>query len=210
MSTNEANIVPVDGNTGKQDTYRMQLGRYKKALEQGFYFEAMIIVYAMMEDRMRSFLYYIGAFRKPEDRKMNVTKTKGILRRLFYGSEEAAAGKKLDVNQISSKEYLIRATLRYVIDCEGTPEEAYLAVLKREYEGCLDLDGFLTTLDQIDEWRQYRNEIIHGLLNKNMTSLYADIREQVEAGMGYARFLDSQVKALKKKNRIRWEMRIPS
>ena len=80
-------------------------------------------------------------------------------------------------------------------------------MLKSEYEG-LDIGGLLTTLDQIDIWREYRNEIIHGLLNKNVTSVDAELKSKVEAGMEYARFIDSQVKALKKKNVIRNKMKI--
>lgn len=208
MNEQRKMIESVSDNKDKQATYRELIGRYKRALNQGFYFEAMIIVYAMLEDRMNSFLYYIGAFRNPEDKKMNVEKTKGFLRRLYYGSDELAAGKKLDINQITNKEKLIRATLQYVIECEEAPQEGYLAVLKSEYEGCLDMGGLLQTLDEINDWRRYRNEIIHGLLNKNLESLNADLGERVEAGMRYARFLDSQVKALKKKDMIRWMMRI--
>ena len=80
-------------------------------------------------------------------------------------------------------------------------------MLKSEYEG-LDIGGLLTTLDQIDAWRKYRNEIIHGLLNKNVTSVDSELKSKAETGMEYARFIDSQVKALKKKNVIRNKMKI--
>lgn len=70
------------------------------------------------------------------------------------------------------------------------------------------MDGFFNTLDHIDQWLKYRNEVIHGLFNKNAACLNESIREEVEAGMRYARFIDSQVKALKKKDAIRTKMRI--
>ena len=131
--------------------------------------------------------------------------TKAILRRLYFGSDEPAFGQKMDLGQISTKEKLIRNTLTWTLVDKGIPEETYLAVLKSEYEG-LDIGGLLTTLDQIDVWREYRNEIIHGLLNKNVTSVDAELKSKVETGMEYARFIDSQVMALKKKNVIRNKM----
>ena len=53
-------IDPVNDNKDKENTYRTNLRRYNKAMKEGFYFEAMLIDYAMMEDRLRSFLYHIG------------------------------------------------------------------------------------------------------------------------------------------------------
>ena len=207
MAGIEKQIAAVKDNAEKQEAYRKQLGRYRRALNNEFYFEAMLIVYAMIEDRLRSFLYYIGALHKADDPKLNVKQTKAILRRLYFGSDEAALGQKMKLGLISTKEKLIRNTLTWTLEYEGIPEETYLAVLKSEYEG-LDIGGLLTTLGQIDVWREYRNEIIHGLLNKNVTSVDAELKSKVEAGMEYARFIDSQVKALKKKNAIRNKMKI--
>ena len=208
MENDKKLIKAVNDRNDKKETYRQQMGKYKRAMSNGFYFEAMLITYAMIEDRMRSFLYYIGAFRREDDQNLNVSITKPLLRNLYYGSEENAKGKKLDINQISSKEHMIRVTLEWVAVQEGVPEEPYLAVLKKEYEGCLDIGGLLETLDDIAMWRNYRNEVIHGLLNKNLDSLNEELQEQVELGMQYARFIDAQVKALKKNDSIRKTMRI--
>lgn len=67
---------------------------------------------------------------------------------------------------------------------------------------------FWSAIDDVDTWRDYRNEIIHGLLNKNVNSVNADLKAKVEDGMSYARFIDSQVKALKHKDNIRKKMKI--
>ena len=208
MENDKKLIKAVNDRNDKKETYRQQMGKYKRAMSNGFYFEAMLITYAMIEDRMRSFLYYIGAFRREDDPNLNVSITKPLLRNLYYGSEENAKGKKLDINQISSKEHMIRVTLEWVAVQEGMPEEPYLAVLKKVYEGCLDIGGLLETLDDIAMWRKYRNEVIHGLLNKNLDSLNEELQEKVELGMQYARFIDAQVKALKKNDSIRKTMRI--
>lgn len=208
MMGKERQIAVVKDNSDKQVTYREQLGKYKRALNNEFYFEALLIVYAVLEDRMRSFLYYIGAVRRADSTKLNVSRTKSILRRLYFGSDEEAEGKRIDLTQISAKQQLIASTITWTLEYEGVPEESYLAILKDQYESCLNMDGFLSTLDAINDWRDYRNEIIHGLLNKNVESINAELKEQVEKGMGYARFVDSQVKALKRKDLIRKTMKI--
>lgn len=201
-------IEKVKDNKQKEYTYRQQMGRYKKALANDFHFEALMIVYSVMEDRLRSFLYYIGAVHRPDDLKLNVKQSKTILRAIYFGSESAAAGKRMDIKNISVKRNLIKNTILWSESFKGTPDNRYLASLKSEYEGCLDMGGMLQVLDDMEDWCNYRNELIHGLLNKNLASVDASIINRIEEGMEYARFLDSQVKALKKHDRIRKNNRI--
>ena len=48
----ERKIRPVTDGVDKEATYKTQIERYDKAVKNGFYFEAMLIVYAIMEDRL--------------------------------------------------------------------------------------------------------------------------------------------------------------
>lgn len=195
---NDRQIAPVSDNKDKQQTYRHQLGRYKIALREGFYFEAMLIVYAMIEDRLRSFLYYIGAIRKFDSSSLNVEKSKTQLRNLFSVDDP---NKKISINQYSVKSDLILKTLELIYNPELSDD--YLILLKDEYIRCVDIGGLRDVLTAANDWCKYRNEIIHGLLNKNVTSLDSEIHEKVEQGMAYGRFIDNQVKELKKRNAIR-------
>ena len=56
----ERKIISVNNNAEKAQTYRNLMSRYNKALKEGFYFEAMLIEYAMIEDRSLAFLYHCG------------------------------------------------------------------------------------------------------------------------------------------------------
>ena len=67
----------------------------------------------------------------------------------------------------------------------------------------VDIGGLLDTLDEIELWRKYRDEVIHGVLNKNMDSLDESLSAKVSEGMEYARFLDGEVKVLKRGNKTR-------
>ena len=54
----------------------------------------------------------------------------------------------------------------------------------------------------------YRNEIIHGLMNKKMDTLKVDLPRRCQEGMQLARALDSRVRIIKKGNRIRRNLKL--
>lgn len=97
---------------------------------------------------------------------------------------------------------IVKSTLKWSCDVIIETDNRYLLLLKQAYE-CLDVDGLLSTIDEMIKWKSYRKEVIHSLMNKNMDSLDADIAGKIEEGMAMARFMDDQVKILKKKNKIR-------
>ena len=86
---------------------------------------------------------------------------------------------------------------------ESVTDEKYLQTLRRQYRVNLDMNGLLNALDEIRAWCDYRNEIIHALMNKNIDSVDARLESQALKGMEIARYLDCQVKKKKKGNRIR-------
>ena len=63
-------------------------------------------------------------------------------------------------------------------------------------------------LADVGEWCKYRNEVIHCLLNKNISSVDEKLAEQAEHGFRLARDLDTQVRALQKGNVIRRRMNL--
>lgn len=194
-------INPVTDNQDKQRTYKTMISKYKTAIREGFYFEALLIDYSMIEDRLRSFCYYIGLLRNRDSYKIDVSKTKACIKSdiLEYSKEDK---KTVSISSISGKIQIVRSASVWASEVKLETEDKYLLTLKSELES-LDISGLLQTLDGIDEWRSYRNEIIHALMNKNLESIENKLLEQVEKGMEMARFIDSQVKILKKNNRIR-------
>lgn len=63
---------------------------------------------------------------------------------------------------------------------------------------CVDIEAALSTLDKLNIWCKYRNEIIHSVMTKNIDALYENLSELAQDGMEYARFLDAQVKCVKR------------
>lgn len=215
-------ISPVETMQEKYETYRAEMARLKGALQQGFYFEAMLIEYALLEDRLRSFVYHAGllqnrkashllpgknAVRKDFNRIAQRVKTW----KLEDGKETGNTSnfERLSVNKISDKIFIVRTIVLWSSELESLPDESrYLQALRGQCER-LDAAALLETLDGIDTWRVYRNEVIHSLMNKRMESVQQKLSEQVEQGVQLARQLDAQVTILKKNNRIRKAARLP-
>ncbi len=215
-------ISPVETMQEKYETYRAEMARLKVALQQGFYFEAMLIEYALLEDRLRSFVYHAGllqnrkashllpgknAVRKDFNRIAQRVKTW----KLEDGKEKGNTSnfERLSVNKISDKIFIVRTIVLWSCELESLPDESrYLQTLRGQCES-LDAAALLETLDAIDTWRMYRNEVIHSLMNKRMESVQQKLSEQVEQGVQLARQLDAQVTILKKNNRIRKAARLP-
>lgn len=194
----ERHIQPVGDNADKHKTYRTMLSRYRLAMKDGFYLEAILIDYAMMEDRLRSFVYYIGGLQDRNDLKVK-GKAKKYLKSMVLDYEPKGS---LGIMSISGKRRIACAVLHWEETSFSKDDDKYLKALRTDLEK-LDIGGLLDTLDKMDDWCIYRNECIHSIMNKNMDSLDAEIAQRAEDGMAYARYLDSQVKLLKKGNRAR-------
>lgn len=198
-------IKAVSGNKDKQRTYKENCAKYKKAIQEEFYFESMLITYAMIEDRLRSFLYHIGALNDRQSKSANCKKTKQQLRKIVSIYKR---GKKendsLGITNISGKIKIIRCTLEWASTVNGGYEDdKYLMALKNHYEGNIDIYEMLETLEELCNWLDYRNEIMHALLNKNIDSLHSKLKERTLQGMELARKIDIFVSRVKRRNYIR-------
>ena len=204
----ESRIAPVADNKEKQATYQQQMRRHKKAMNDGFFFEAMLIDYAMLEDRLRSMLYH-AAFFASREKTVCWKKTKPYFQSFVSEYKNEKDNESLGVTNISGKIKVIRSMLRWVVEGDSVDQsDRYLQKLDFQCES-LDIGAMLETLDAIQDWCAYRNEIVHALLNKNTTSVYAELETQAENGMKYARFIDSQVRILKKGNVVRKSVKAP-
>ena len=61
----------------------------------------------------------------------------------------------------------------------------------------------MNTLKQIKDWCDYRNEVVHALMNKNIDSLNVELCNKAIEGMQIANKLDTYVRDMKKGNKVR-------
>lgn len=204
---NELQIRQATNNIERKETYSYQIAKYKIAMREGFYFEALMIVYAMLEDRLKSFLYYSGALSTKNGKMKPCPKTKADLRIIL--TQEFSEKELFRMSTITGKMNLIRAIIKWSDSVELNEMEAstYMCYLKREMES-IDIGGILSVINELEVWLRYRNEVMHAAMNKNIVALFENLPEKIVQGMKYARYIDSQVKILKKNNRIRKAMKL--
>lgn len=201
-------IAPVANNAEKQQSYSVQMQRFNKAMKNGFFFEAVLIDYAMIEDRLRSVLYH-SAFFANRDAMNCWKKTRSYFQQFVMQYKKTNENEKLGVKNISGKIKIVRSILRWVNETEfDYQNDLYLKTLKNQCES-LDIGGLLETLEDVEKWCGYRNEIVHALMNKNVNSVYLELEKQARLGMEFARFIDAQERLLKKGNIVRNSINAP-
>ena len=179
----EPKIEPVDNTYDKRNTYQHLICQYRKAMAKGFYGEAELIVYAFLEDRLRSFLYHIDAIDRRNSRGINE-------------NMEVIFGECKNIDSINTKLDIIEKTLKLVNKNDIKSE--YSKELARLYHIGLNVSDFRSTIKKIRKWTGYRNEIVHAMFNKNIDALRAGYKEHVEEGFSYARYIDQQVENISK------------
>ena len=105
-------IQPVTDNLDKQRTYREHKGRYKRAMENEFFFEALLIDYALLEDRLRSMIYHMG-FLKDRTAYKVWTKKSACLQEMISSYKNADENCQLGITNISGKAKIIRCILKW-------------------------------------------------------------------------------------------------
>ena len=204
-------------NIQKQDAYRVECGRLKKAFEYGFYLEAVSIEYALIEDRLNALLYYSGIVSRKE--KLMITRfAKPYVKHVL----KVYDNKRITITQIGVKIDLIRCLLE--IDEEKSTEmdesveskrkpgskkrKEYLQTIVHRMDK-LDKEAILELLEQIEDWKNKRNVLIHALLNRHSEASDDAKRECAKEGELLFRALDDKlVKPFKRGANIRVQYKI--
>ena len=196
-------IDPVADNMDKRDAFATWLGQHKLAMTKGFFLEAVMIDYALLEERLLQMLWQMGftdgTWTTKEKEVTLLPEQIDFLKNVvkLYKQTDAGEDNGISIGQITNKAKLVRCVAEWVINVEGGyQDDPFLRDLKHRCES-LDIQYLLDTLEQIRQWSGYRNELTHALFNKNAETVKALLKDHAEAGLKYARTLDSQIKTLK-------------
>ena len=196
----------VKNKMEKYRSYKTQIAKYNKAIEQGFFYEAMIISYAIMEDRMLSFLNSIGFVNIEiikETTDFSVSKAVLPFIRSLTGQ------KKVNVKNISAKRDLIKSILTMTYEEAEQYEKEYAVKQRTEKmngylqdlfmdidESGIDRKEALEMLEKQKQWCDRRNSIIHGLLNlQTGESFNNEVEDLARDSMVIWRYLDNMLAA---------------
>ncbi len=203
----ERKIAAVSDNIDKQHTYQELMKQHTKAINFEFYFEAILIDYATIEDRLLSLIYHMGFISNRCSNKI-WKKERECLKEIVTKYKRSDENDTLGLTKVSGKIKIIRCVFLWAVDSEEYQDNKHLKALKKQCEN-IDCEQVVRRLEELEEWIKYRDEIIHALLNKKLESIDSKKREIAIKGLEIARYLDSQNKLIKKNNSIRKSINAP-
>lgn len=199
------NYPPVSSNQEKYDTYHAQMDRLKLARDQGFFLEAIFILYAMLEDRLSSFLYHAGVTNNTLGKIATNKLVKPHLDVIFALPEN----KKYQLRHISVKIHLLKAVLDWSMSYTAAESSTtYPDVLYRQLSRTAGKNEMISVLEKMNDWCARRNELVHALLNKKLENQEDLLRSLVDEGYALCRKLDNFVRSFKVRNAIRKQFNI--
>lgn len=195
----------VSNNTEKFLAYRAQMARFKLAQKDGFYFEGIFILYAMMEDRLSAFLFHAGVV---NNSRLKITTNRRVKPDLTTIINPEGKN-QYNLRNISHKRKVIQLIMEWSKTYQlNETSSDYKDMLAKQINRTPDLEGMPPTLSGIQDWCNSRNELVHALLNKGLESQNEKLCALTEDGFTYCRKLDNIVRAFKRRNTIRKQLKI--
>lgn len=187
-----ANLEQVSNNSEKSITYKTQMQRFKLAREQGFLFEAIFILYAMLEDRLSSFLYHAGLTNCNRDKITTNQQVRPQINEILLSEPK----EPINFSRISHKIKIIQRifswSANYIYDNLSSD---YKDLLTKQIIQSNKSGEIPELLVNILDWTKSRNELVHALMNKKVENQTERLQQLIADGYGYCRTLDAFVKS---------------
>lgn len=188
----EAKIQPAADNQEKRDTYAKMFGRYKSAMKNEFYLEAIFIAYAVMEDRITRFLVHAGLVNDKTKLQKNHGKAAKELVKQLSPDNKSIINISTRIEMLSNLSKWTQETERKNLTSK------YENALLEKMVGNVDLAELDSVLKRIPEWTKVRNECVHGLMRKNAVAAEDSIKELAEESYDIIRRLDALERSFKR------------
>ncbi len=167
--------------SGNEKLYEEYLKKYDTAINNGFYIEAICIIYAILESELYKFLYLSGCI----NNKGDVTKKfKKEYKEIWHLKETY----KFNIKNISSKRKYILAFLEFadnniIINCDIKKHEDYFNDLKGKLCNNVNFSKVRSNFSKMEKWCDIRNKIIHRLLKVKSDKEYVNMEACAKDGL---------------------------
>lgn len=158
-------IKIVEDNIDKRDTYSKLNKDLKNAYNKKNFHEVINLSYAMIEDRLLTFLDLLFIIQKDNKKMYPANIIDEIIRTILKYDLNAEASKIYKINNLSTKLKIIKKIIQsnsnsnYILDC------------KKIIEKNIGIDNLLLWIKKVETFSRARNEIIHASFNKNIIAL---------------------------------------
>lgn len=179
---NKPSIDEVLSLMDKHITYVELNTKKEKALKDKEYISVIHYSYAMIEDRLLSFLYYLYIINRSNyDLEPEVEQSIIKINNDF----------KPQFNNISTKIKIIKKIYNYKKD------DAIIIEMKKHMEDLFSLKELKRDILKLEKWIKFRNELVHSLYNKHYEDLENKIEEQANIGIYLSNQFDNYSDLLK-------------
>lgn len=206
----------VKNGKEKQSAYRNEFSRLDKALKNEFFLEAIAIGYAVIEDRLVSFLHHAGIVSRTKENLLINRAVYPYLRCLLKRDEKYAIRIKdisvkvslvcrlLTMNEEEAKAIDDSVRVALAGKMKKIAAHGYMLDLYKQINRTIDSELVVDIFYDLEPWRTERNQLIHALLNKTVSSSYIAKKKCAETSISLARGLDNcLVKPFKEGNNLR-------
>ncbi len=175
-------INDIKSNDDKSKTYKVLQEKCKKALEHEDYGTLLLFEYAMFEDRLTSFLYYLHLI--PNKNKLELPPKLFYIIKPFLRKNSSP-----QIKNISTKIAILKILIKDSIPYLKERHELIKASI-----GLADYQKFLTKLE---DWIGIRNAIIHSSFSKNIEELEYQLQKIAIEGYSLTKEINKYVNKIK-------------
>lgn len=188
--SNKPKITKASGNFEKHYTYLELNKRKMKSFEKKDYLSVIHYCYAMIEDRLLSFLHYLYIIdRNIYPFKFEKSVEKSFTKLMYPNKEEETSSPNF--KNLNTKIKIIKNLYNYKKD------DPTILRVKRHMDSVLNMKDLKNDITKLSEWSKYRNEFTHSMYNKDIKSIDEHLVANAKEGLYLADRFDMYSDLLK-------------
>ena len=169
--------------------YSYTIGRLQRAVKNGYCYDAIMLEYAMIEDRITEILYDCGIVNRTQSGLKVTNRSRKPLRKLLTIKENGAFG----INNIQTRIDILKRLTSDDIDFSD-----HFSFLQSYIRMKMDEEEFLALLSSVEEWKYQRNGFVHGLMEKVPYGIDEHAMRLADTGYKLFRKLDNVSRKIEK------------
>ena len=162
-------------NMEKHNTYQELTKKRDNSLKKENYVEVVTYSYAMIEDRLLSFLHHLYVIDRYNFKLEDLVSPH--LANVKRKNDDLESEYKPHIENISTKISIIKTLYNY----KG--KDSILIKINNHIKEIIDVKQLKKDICKLEKWLKYRNEITHGLFNKDLNDLNSKLKSIAEEGI---------------------------
>ena len=172
----------------KQEMFKKTIAKLNRACNSGYFYEAIMLDYNLVEDRLNEFLMSVGVVNASKDGLIVTKKARNSIRKLLSLPDTAQFG----IGKISIK----LTILQKLVDFDKGDiflEDLHSILIKK-----VGAENINSLIQKIENWKNERNVFVHGLMSRVPDECDETVKELAFNGKLLFRELDKYCRRIEK------------